>query len=269
MFVNQAKKSLKCGILKDAELFYLPSLFTKIYIIMAIQYALQPNPITPDPNDRTAKVSPRESLTLDDVIKRMLRRGTMVTETDMLATLKLFFDVVTDEIADGSAVNLPLVNLKPSIKGVFKDANDTYDSSRHKITAASSPGLLLNKKLSTSKTEKIASSLPGPTLNAFEDINTQSHDAVITPGGIGKIVGEELKFIAAQADEGVFFIDSEGEETRVTIIASLTEGQIMFMIPQLPVGDYTLEVRRAYTSARSIRRGTLDHILTVGSQTEN
>lgn len=236
---------------------------------MPIQYALQPNPITPDPNDRTAKVSTRETLVLGDVMKRMLKRGTMVTETDMLATLNLFFEVVTDELAEGSAVNLPLVNLKPSIKGVFKDANDIYDSSRHKLTSASSPGVLLGKKMAAAKTEKIASSLPGPTINAFEDINSQSQDAAITPGGIGKIVGEELKFIASQTDEGIFFIDDEGGETRVSVIASLTEGQIMFMIPQLASGDYTLEVRRAYTAARSIRRGTLDHVLTVAAQIEN
>jgi hypothetical protein len=75
---------------------------------MPIKYYLQPNPVTPDPNDQSARVLPNASLTLEDIIAKMMLRGTTVTEADTRAVLNLFFDVVSDEVADGNFVNLPL-----------------------------------------------------------------------------------------------------------------------------------------------------------------
>jgi nucleoid DNA-binding protein len=53
-------------------------------------------------------VLPNASLTLEDIIAKMMQRGTTVTEADTRAVLNLFFDVVSDEVADGNFVNLPL-----------------------------------------------------------------------------------------------------------------------------------------------------------------
>lgn len=236
---------------------------------MTIQYSLHPIHITADPNDRSARVEARANLTLADITQRMLRRGTMVTETDIKAIVDLLFDVVADELAQGSAVTLPLVKLRPSIRGVFLNVNDAFDPSRHKITAAVSPGLLLARKMRGARTEKVPASPPGPEINSFEDINSGSVDSVLTPGGIGRISGQYLKFDQSQEDEGVFFVNENDEETRVAVIASITDGQITFMVPQLPSGDYVLEVRRAYTTARRLRTGSLDQSLTVAAQVES
>lgn len=232
---------------------------------MPIQYYLQPNPITPDPNDRSARVATTETLNQEDIIKEMLQRGTLLTETDITAVLNLYNTVIADRIADGRSVTTPVVNLRPSIRGVFKDANDVFDSSRHTLRASATAGLQVIGALRDARVEKTTSGLPGPSIAVYEDINSGTQDAVLTPGGIGKIVGEELKFDASQSDEGIFFIGADGVDTRVAVIASATEGQLMFMVPALAAGDYTLEVRRAYTNSRSIRRGTLDHTLTVGA----
>lgn len=236
---------------------------------MAIRYYLQPNAITPDPNDQSAKVDYTGTLTENEITQSMLKRGTMVTETDITAILKLFFDVVTDELANGYIVNLPISKIRPSISGVFKNPQDVFDKKRHTVSTTNSPGELAKVKMSSVTLEKVAGYLPGPYLASFEDISSESADAVVTPGGIGRLSGEQLKYDRLQGDEGIFFIDSKGAETKVTVIASLTEGQTMFMIPQLAAGSYTLEVRRAYTASRTIRRGTLDSTLTVPQQTEN
>jgi hypothetical protein len=57
---------------------------------MPIKYYLQPNPITPDPNDQSARVLPNASLSLNDIISKMMKRGTTVTEADARAVLNLF-----------------------------------------------------------------------------------------------------------------------------------------------------------------------------------
>lgn len=234
---------------------------------MPIKYYLQLNPVTPDPKDCSARIEPRDTLTEQEITKLMLKRGTMVTETDILAILQLFFDVVGDAVADGSHVNLPIAYIRPAVRGVFKDINDTFDASRHRKEAALSVGPLLKEKLRTARLEKIPNALPSPVLSLFEDVNSGTTDSVVTPGSIGRITGSDLKFDPTQEDEGIFFI-KDGEVTRVSVIALLTEGRLMFMIPSLDAGDYTLEVRRAYTTSRSIRTGSLDQTLTVGEPVE-
>jgi hypothetical protein len=230
---------------------------------MPIKYYLQPNPVTPDPNDQSARVLPNASLTLEDIIAKMMQRGTTVTESDTRAVLNLFFDVVSDEVADGNFVNLPLANIRVGISGVFTSITDSFDPSRHSIRATLSPGLLLIEKMQKVRLEKTLQPLPSPVIIEFLNINTNTTNSVLTPGGIGQIVGEELKFNPNNPQEGIFFVAADGTETKVQIIASRTEGKLVFSIPTLPAGNYTLEVRRAYTKENIIRKGVLSDTLTV------
>jgi hypothetical protein len=231
---------------------------------MPIKYYLQPNPINPDPNDQSARVLSGNVLNADDIIQRMLKRGTTLTETDMKAVLNLLFDVVSDEVAEGNNVNLPIANIKPSITGVFVNAADSFDATRHTKKATLSSGSLLIEKMQKASVEKILQPVPMPVLLEYQDINTGSSNSVLTSGGIGQIVGEELKFDINNSTEGVFLVAQSGTETKISIIATRTEGKLMFSIPTgLASGNYTLEVRRAYTKNSLIRKGTLNEVLTV------
>lgn len=122
---------------------------------MPIKYYLQSNPITPDPNDQSARVVANQTIDIEGIIPLVLRRGTLVTETDIRAVLTVFFDEVTTQIAGGNTVLLPLVNLRPSIKGVFANITDSFDSSRHTKKATISLGTLLLKKMADAQVEKI------------------------------------------------------------------------------------------------------------------
>ncbi len=228
---------------------------------MAIKYYLQPNPITPGPNDQSARIFINSVYTTDDIIKRMLLRGTSATEPDIHAVLRLFFNVVTDEVAEGNNVNLPIANFKPGISGLFQSKTDVFDYSRHTIKASVSNGLMLTQKMQAATLEKITQPSPLPVILEFMDANSGIANSKVTPGFIGTIVGEALKFDPENANEGIFFVN--GTTTKVSVIAIHTEGKLVFNIPQLPAGNYSLEVRRAYKSGTVIRTGVLSDILQV------
>lgn len=229
---------------------------------MAIKYYLQPNPITPDPNDQSARVVSNQVHDLESITKEMLRRGSTVTEADILAVLKVFFEVVADEVAEGNNVNLPLVNIKPSVNGVFTSTTDSFDATRHIKKASITAGILLNQKMSNASVEKTTQATAAPALIAFTDINSQNTNSILTSGGIGQIVGEELKFNPANDAEGIYFVADNGTATKVTVIASRTEGKLVFSIPTLAVGSYTLEVRKGYGSSNvMVRTGSLQDAL--------
>ena len=210
-------------------------------------------------NDQSARVAPNAVLDNDDIIKMMMERGTMVTETDARAVVMLYIDVIAKAVANGNNVNTPLVNLKPGIMGVFANNLDSFDASRHTKRANLSSGTLLNELMAAASVEKITQPAPTPAILDYFDVASGVSGSLITPSGIGQITGEELKFDPQNPAEGIFFIAANGTETKVASLARRTEGLLMFSNPPaLTAGTYTLEVRRNYTKDGAIRRGSLE-----------
>lgn len=232
---------------------------------MAIKYYLQPNPITPDPNDQSARVVTSKVLGTDEIVSEMLRRGSTITEADIRAVLNVFYKVTIDEVVEGNSVNLPICNVRPGITGVFNSATDNYDRSRHTVKASISAGNELFTKILAAPVEKVLLPMPSPTLLEYTDVNTSSVNSKLTAGGIGALVGEELKFNPSNALEGIFFVSTaDKKETKVTVLATRTEGKLMFSVPALPAGSYYLEVRKGYGgNGASLRGGILAEALTV------
>jgi hypothetical protein len=232
---------------------------------MAIKYYLQPNPITPDPNDQSARVQSNKVHDVESITREMLRRGSTITEADVRAVLNVFFEVVTDEVCDGNSVNLPLVNIRPGITGVFASVTDSFDPSRHSRKANLTAGTQLIQRMAVATVSKINQPTAAPSLIEFLDVNSQTANSILTPGGIGQIIGEELKFNPGNPLEGIFLIDAGGSPTAVTVLANRTEGKLVFSIPAgLAPGMYTLEVRKGYgTSNPVVRNGTLQDALQV------
>jgi hypothetical protein len=165
----------------------------------------------------------------------------------MLSSAKLMFEVMTDLVAEGNFINTPLANVRPSISGVFANAADGFDPSRHVKGTSLSAGLLLGNKMRNVRVEKVLQPVPASVLIQFEDVASQTTGGKLTPCGIGSLSGEELKFDPANAAEGIYFIAEDGAESKVTSVAQRTEGRLIFSIPGgLAAGQYQLEIRKGY-----------------------
>lgn len=232
---------------------------------MSINYSLEPNHLTPDPNDQKARVVPNNVLTLEDIVKRILKRGTTLTEVDVRAVLLIAMEEIADAVVEGNNVNTPLINVKPSIQGVFKDVNDVFDAKRHTVNASVSLGTQFAEKIVGASVVKNASaSAIAPDIVSFKDVRTTS-STIATKGGIAAITGTELKYDMANASEGIFFINTTtAAETKVTDVAQHTATNLMFLVPTtLVAGNYFVEVRKAYTKNTIIRSDRYDFQIVV------
>jgi len=228
-----------------------------------IRYNLQSNPITPDPNDQSARVVHDKTRYVPDIVELMLIRGTGLSKQDMNAVLDLFFEVVANEVASSNKVITPIAKYGASITGVFTDVADSFDPARHAAGGTVSAGDLLNLKVRAASKEKILQAAPQPFILQIRDVESTTANSKLSPGGIVEISGEELKFDKTQTDEGVFLLGA-ADPIRIATYYKVTQGLIVFTVPAtLPVGSYTLEVRRAYTNARAIRKGTSEDALLV------
>lgn len=234
---------------------------------MSIRYYLQPNPITPDPNDQSAHVVTNDNLTVAELAAELVKRGTCSSKAQASAVITGLFELIAEEVADGYAVNTPLFTLRPGINGVFTDPTDTFDPARHTIVGNPQSGPLLRAQLATATVQKILKGEPTPVPAAFINKTTGGVNATATPGGIGQLTGEQLKFDPAKTADGIYFVPGTGSAVKVptTNLATRTEGELLFTVPALTAGSYHIEVRRTYGSGANtqVRVGQLGAAITV------
>jgi hypothetical protein len=233
---------------------------------MPIQYSLQPNPVTPDPNDHSARVTTPFNLSDAELAEELVKRGIHSDVDHIRAIVSAYLRLLAERVADGFAVNSALMTVRPGISGVFSDAEDSFDPSRHVLRANLQMGTLLEEAMAAATTEKLVEASPAPLLTSFMNKNTGGINATISPGGIGQLLGEQLKYDPAAAGSGIFFVlTSTGAATAVPAanVAVRTEGELMFLTPTLAAGSYRVEVRRSYRSNTEMRTGALRTVLTV------
>lgn len=194
-----------------------------------------------------------------------MKRGTTFNEVEFRGAITLFFQEAIDVIAEGYSLNTPVANIRPSITGGFANKDESFNPSKHVLSAALSPGLDLALKMPQSSVEKVKSYTPAPDILDFVDHNTKTSNSVATKGGLGEIKGSELKFNPANTTDGIFFVPTGGgAATQVTVVMDNKPGRLTFQIPStLAAGTYKVEVRKSYTQANELRRGETNAILTV------
>lgn len=82
--------------------------------------------LTERTDDYTAVVQPVGSYDKEAVIAALLRKGTSLTRTDVLAVLNGIEEIVVDITKDGGTVNTPLICTSFSVSGVFEGPLDTF-----------------------------------------------------------------------------------------------------------------------------------------------
>ena len=152
-----------------------------------------------------------------------------------------------------------------SIKGIFDGQADGYDHSRHQISAKVTPGKRYRRAIrERAQAVKQEAVKPKPNPLEYTDINSGERNSVLTPGGMGQLVGHRLKFDPADPEQGVFFMAPDGSSSaRVSLVGKNMPGELMFLVPDtLVAGDYLLVVQAAFTE-EDVRMGTLEATLTV------
>lgn len=228
---------------------------------MTITYALHENHLTSDPNDYTAVVTAVGTLSTDDLIERMLNHGSTLTKADALAALELYHNVIGQALVEGYSIVTPTVNYRASIKGVFNGPSDGFDASRHTVAPNTSPSRGLRNQLKTASVQKGETDTRVPNLVEYIDFGSNTRNSLLTPGNAGQISGHRLKHDPTDSAQGVYFVAEDGTATPATTIMTNEPAKLMFLIPTLPAGLYSLQVRAAF--GQTVRVGSLQADLTV------
>jgi hypothetical protein len=231
---------------------------------MSLRYALFDNPFSPGSDEMTAKVMNIETVTFADVMKMLTRRGLTTTDTETESVIKELVYTINELISSGKAVNTPIANFRPSIKGLFMHPDERYDPAKHKVHINCTPGKDIEIDYKHLEFEKIRPDTAKPHVDLFIDYTTHTENHLITPGSTAEIKGELLKIEAEDPLQGVFFIASDDIETRADAYLHNKPSHLIFNVPaSLSAGEYRVEVRNKVNRSNLIQREALQNKLTV------
>jgi hypothetical protein len=232
-----------------------------------MDYFLTDNNLTPDPNDQVAIPANIRSFTDEDIVDRIMQRGTTLTRPDLLAAIQAYKAEHGYIVEEGNGFNTGLINAGPSISGKFDDATDSFDHARHSLRYSVNFSKDLRAKINTVKMVKVQAPVTGPIIVAIKDSLSGLTDGTVTAGGVLDIAGSRLKVYPDIPEDGVFFIAPDGTEYKVATLVENKPSRVIAMIPALPAGDYTLEVRTHYTNSstpgKQLRKTQFSKVLTV------
>ena len=233
-----------------------------------MKYALRENLLTPAPGNYMAQVADVRSYTLDEIINLMMEKGSSVTRADAAAVLQVYGEVCALLVANGAALNTPLMNASMSISGVFDGANDSFDRRRHAVNLNMTAGTLLRDALASVKCEKTQIASTDPYITEVKDVVSDTVNAALTKGGIVQITGSRLKFDAKDETQGIFFVPETGAPVRATVVAENKPARLTALIPQtLDAGIRYIEIRTKLLdnnkSLKTMKTGRFAKPLTV------
>ena len=233
-----------------------------------LKYSLRENLLTAAPDDFMAQVQDVRSYTLDEIIDAMMQKGSTLTRADVAAVLQIYGEVCASVIADGCALNTPLMNTALSISGVFNGANDAFDKKRHAVNLNITAGTALKAAVGKVKCEKTGTTSTDPYINEVKDIVSDTVNTLLTKGAVVQITGSRLKFDAKDAAQGIFFVPETGAPVRAAVIAENKPARLMAIIPaDLEAGTYYIEVRTKMDTKgkalKTLKTGKFNKPLTV------
>lgn len=232
-----------------------------------LKYNLVENLLTERPDDYSAQTIATRSYDKEAIIDLILRRGSLLTRTDVLAVMNAEEEVIADIVKDGGTINLPLFNTSFSISGVFEGPMDAFDPTRHRLNVNLTKGTTLRKAEAGVRPVKTDAVTPMPGIVEVRDAVSDTTNTQLTPGGVVQLWGSNLKIAGEEAQNGLWFVPETGDAVKAEVLVTNKPSQLIAMIPALAAGNYTIRVTTQNTGGgillKSPRSYVFEKILTV------
>lgn len=212
---------------------------------------LRPNYLTVDDlNDCIADVLTRLQTQHNEDVATKIAAKTAQDKNAVLAILNQRDEEVKNCLLDGKSFADSLVQISPRVSGVWATSKSPFDPAVHKRTV----DLVLTQDFRSALDEVgvrvLGTKQGGAEISFITDAATGKTDGTITAGDDIVLDGEKIK-IQDEADEtqGVFFIDSDGKEHRVSRRLTVNKpAQIIARVPSDVSGEVKVVVRTKFTS---------------------
>jgi hypothetical protein len=165
-----------------------------------IDYVLEDNFLTPDENDRRARVVNVRSYSEEDLAEAIARRNIGISKSEALAMLEAEADIQLEWISEGNAINRRLEHFHPAVPGAYREG-EYPRKAVIRITASKE----LNeaaKKITLRQVEPVSQM----RIDFVNDVKSSTTNEKITSGSVVKITGHNLKVSGNDPSVGIAFL---------------------------------------------------------------
>lgn len=216
---------------------------------------LRPNYLTTDDlNDCIADVLTRLQTQHNEDIAAKIATKTGQDKDSVLAILNQRDGEVKNCLLDGKSFADSLVQISPRVTGVWATAKSPFEPAVHKRTVDLTITASFRDALENVGVRILGTKQNGAEITLVTDASTGKTDGTITAGDDIVLDGDKIK-IQDEADEtqGVFFIDSDGKEHRVTRRFTVNRPtQVIARVPADVSGEVKVVIRTKFTNGKNI-----------------
>ncbi len=205
------------------------------------------------------------TLTLDQIIDRMMERDPIGGRPAALAVLNNFFSVCQDRILEGYNLTTPFFNAKVGVRGGFDGPDDGFQAGRNSVHFSATAGNAMSKALDNVHVEKLETQARAGNATQVIDVTSGAVSTTLTKGGMARLTGKRLR-IGGGAGEGLFLILPNGSAVGIVLLAVNKPSEVVFQVPTtgLTVGQTVqLEIRNRLNGTAELRIARLPQSLTV------
>jgi hypothetical protein len=230
---------------------------------MPLKIAVVKNHLPSCPSPYVVRSGPADVVEYERFVEIMAQGRTTLTKTEILGCMQLYGEELVKLLSEGRAVKTPTGSFFLSAAGSMDSLDESFlpsDLSRnhdvrlHHRTGKSFEDSIL-AKLVIVREERPDFGVPN--IRAVRAAGSETPDS-IHPGDIVEIRGLRLRFDQKDANQGLFFVDGAGAETRATLYPMNRPGTVMACVPEtLAAGSYTLALRAA-VNGKDVRETRLE-----------
>lgn len=200
-------------------------------------------------NDFIAEVSTvGKTLRNVDVARLFVESGSEIQFETLLDVIDRTDRIRREKLQEGYSVQTGICHLSPRIIGSWLGAT-AADTSKHKITLSITPTAEMRVALAEVGIEVLGIREGGEYIGLVTDVTSGQTDGNVTPGGQIVIAGQRIKIDPVDEEGlGVFLTDGT-KEYPIKPLAVNHPKEIIAVLPQLPVGTYSLYIHTRYTGS--------------------
>jgi hypothetical protein len=216
-----------------------------------IMVRLHPNNLPSAEGTWFARVNNEAILSVEQVAGALKTRGGFTGNyDDLVLHVRQFFDEMAYQLCDGFAVDTGYFTIHPNVGGAFKSPDEPPDPKNHPVSFSFHPRPLLRRLAQHIVVKVIPGERSSGSIERFLDIETGIENGKAVPGNLFSISGYRIKLKGNHPDCGIYFVSATDPSCIIKAPGPFpqnTSSKISGRIPDLPAGEYLIEIRTQYT----------------------
>ncbi len=223
--------------------------------------------ILAEQNALTPIVLQNETPSSEQLNEMLASGGGNLSTPQAEATVKRIPQVMKELFALAHPVKIKgLGTFSLKAKGKYDSDGRLFEGTKLQFKLGFRPSKSFRQFLETLTGTVVEATVKAPKVKSVTDALSDSINSVVTPGGMIKVVGTDMKFKALMSDEGAFFResgDASGKAFKVMRYLDNKDARLTCEVPELEPGSYILEIRKRYKGCKTLRVGRFQTLLTV------